>query len=289
MNSVFKNSFSWSLSRYNLFNFCERAYYLHYYEAWNGWDIYAAKQAFRLKHLKSKELWLNIILKKSLLNAINNKPLSNNTLAVELKYQSRKILSSNISSVHSEEWRNDPKKICIDELYYKENSIDQVIDWVKDKANYKIAILQESKLLHKLSNLPYTAFFKTDGPLSFIMNGVQIWCSPDLIWSYHGKINILNLNNSSGWPFLAGLNTLYAEQNLNYALNDIVCHTVVFNENSYFSVYGIRSPKEITCIVTDSSKEMQSRLTYNQKAYVENFSKTAKQNKCQTCRFKAIC
>jgi hypothetical protein len=293
MNQTSKNSFSWSFSRYNLYKFCERAYYLHYYGSWNGWDTYApelTKDVFRLKHLISKKLWLNIILKKSLLNAINNKSYSNNTLATEFKDQTYKVLSSDINSISLEEWKNDPKKICIDELYYKENSIEDVIKWIRHEATEKIKIFQESKLLCKLSNLPYPAFSNTSSPLSFTINNIKVWCSPDLTWNYHGKINFLNLNNSNGWSFLAGLNMLYAEQcHKNYIPSNTVCHTVFFNKNGCYTVYGICSPKEISNIITDSSEEMRSRLTHNQKAYIENFCKTTEQKKCQVCRFKVIC
>ena len=291
-NNKFKNSLSWSFSRYRLFNFCERAYYFHYYGAWNGWDTYAPKQtkeAFRLKQLISKELWLNIVLKKSLLNAINNKSSSCNTLVSEFEHQLHSVLSSDITSLYSEEWKNDPKKICIDEIYYKENSINNITSWITDNTGNKIRVFRESKLFNELSALPFPAFINTNIPLSFILNNIQIWCSPDLAWSFHGKINMLNLNKGSDWSFIAGLSTLYAEQNYNYTHNNIVCRTVFTDKENFFSVYGIRSPKEIVNIITESSEELKSKLTFAQKAYIENFTKTTEQEKCQSCRFRAIC
>jgi len=292
MKNDFKNSFSWSFSRYNLFNFCELAYYYHYYGSWSGWDTYApeqAKNAFRLKQLFSKELWLNIILKKSLLSAINSKSLSNKTLPAQFEHQLHRTLSFDIRSIYSEEWENDPKRICIDELYYNESSINEVVAWIKNKAADKIKILCESRMFYDISRLPYPAFSNTNSPLSFTLDDIQIWCSPDLMWNYQGKINILNLNNGSGWSFLGGLNMLYAKQNRNYKPNSITCHTVFTDKDSCFSVYGIRSPKEIVNIIRDSSKEMQSRLTFDQKAYIENFPKTTELKKCESCRFKGIC
>ena len=291
-NNKFKNSFSWSFSRYNLFRYCERAYYFHYYGSWNGWDTYAPeqiKEAYRLKQLISKELWLNIVLKKSLLNAINSKPLSSRTFAAEFEHKSHRVLSSDITSLYSEEWQNDPKKICIDKIYYKENSIDKITAWIRNKTAVKVKLFRESKLFYELSSLPFPAFLDTNHPLSFTQNNIQIWCSPDLMWTFHGKLNILNLNNGSGWSFIAGLNMLYARQNNNHVPSSIVCRTAFIDKDSYFSVYGIRSPKEIMNIITDSSEEMRSRLTFDKKAYIENFPKTTEQEKCQTCRFKAIC
>ena len=292
MTTILKNSFSWSFSRYNLFNFCERAYYYHYYESWNGWDHYAfneSKKAFRLKHLLSKKMWLRRILRKSLVNAINTKPLSNKSLAVEFKHQLCKILFADINSIHSEEWRDDPKKICIDELYYGKNTQDQITDWIKSETKNRVDILANSKLLHGLSNVPYSAFSATSTPISFNVNSVKIWSSPDLIWNHHGKTNILNLNDWKGWSFLGGLYTLYAQLQLNYTPNNIVCHSIFFNEDNCFSVYGIRSPKEIINLIMDSSEKMQSRLTHNKRAYTANFQKTTEQKKCERCHFRAIC
>ncbi len=82
---------------------------------------------------------------------------------------------------------------------------------------------------------------------------------------------------------------LYTEQNYNYQPANIVCHSLFTDKDSSFSVYAVRSKKEVMNIITDSSKEMRSRLTFDQKAYIENFSKTSNQKKCITCRFREIC
>ena len=291
MSRALKNSYSWSFSRYNLFNFCELAYFFHYYGSWNGWDPYAPKQtkkSYRLKHLMTKELWLNCIIRKSLVNAINRTSPSRNSLYEEFESQSRKTLSHDINSLYEEKWKENPKNICLDEIYYREKNIEETVHWIKRQTCSRIKILQESKLFHELSVIPFPAFINIGGlPLSFTLNSTRIWCSPDLIWNSNGLLNILNLDNGPSWPFLAGLNQLYADQN--YSHVRIACHTLFIKKDISFSVYGIRSPKEIMGIIAESSREMQSRLTINQKAYIENFSGTGEQKKCQTCRFKAIC
>ena len=62
------------------------------------------------------------------------------------------------------------------------------------------------------------------------------------------------------------------------------------NKDKCFSVYAIRPPKEIEKIIMGSSKLMQSKRTFDKKAYIENFTKTQDMpKKCHACRFKAIC
>lgn len=280
----FYNTFSWSLARGNLFNFCERAYYFHYYASWNGWNRYApqeSRDAFRLKHLRSKEQWRATIFKKALINTISDK---NN-----LSTNCQKILSHDISSLHQEEWKYDPKRLCIKGIYYEDNSLDEIISWAKENIHKKVAIFQNSKPFVELTKIPYSAYYDTSKPLSFKLNDIQVWCSPDLIWDFQGEKHIMNLEKTDHWSLRAGLNILYADQISKLPLNKILCHTLFFDESSCYSVYGIRSPREIEKIITVNSKEMLSRLTIDQKAYPENFTRSSDSNKCKHCSFREIC
>jgi hypothetical protein len=52
MGRILTNDFSWSKSRDDKFQQCLRAYYLHYYKSWGGWDEEAPAEARRLYVLK---------------------------------------------------------------------------------------------------------------------------------------------------------------------------------------------------------------------------------------------
>ena len=57
---VFKNEFSWSRSRVEMFHECRRKYYHHYYGAWGGWDETADERTRRthvLKKLMNRRRW----------------------------------------------------------------------------------------------------------------------------------------------------------------------------------------------------------------------------------------
>ena len=61
----FKNEFSWSKSRDELFNECKRKYFFKHYGSWNGWDSNEEdriKRIYYLKQLKTKEIWLGQIV-----------------------------------------------------------------------------------------------------------------------------------------------------------------------------------------------------------------------------------
>ena len=56
----FRNEFSWSKSRDEIFRTCPRQYYFNYYAFWGGWQQNAderTKQIYILKNLKNRYLW----------------------------------------------------------------------------------------------------------------------------------------------------------------------------------------------------------------------------------------
>lgn len=60
MGKVLTNDFSWSKSRHEKFSECLRAYYLHYYRSWGGWDQKAppdVRELYLLKKLNNRYTW----------------------------------------------------------------------------------------------------------------------------------------------------------------------------------------------------------------------------------------
>ena len=56
-----QNKLTWSFSRRQLFESCRRAYFLHYYLSWAGWEDYAPKRsrlAYRLKKIQSIDAYV---------------------------------------------------------------------------------------------------------------------------------------------------------------------------------------------------------------------------------------
>ena len=294
MYKKLRQDFSWSLFQHNIFDYCERAYYYHYHGSWNGWDKYASQEAqasFRLKHLKTKEFWLKSILKRSIIHTIGQRKSSTSLFAIELKRQSQKILTSELRNIYSEAWKEDPKQICFDKVYYAKENVNDIIVWAKNQIQQYIVSLQNSKLIKKLSIIPYPAFVNTEQPLFFYIDTLKVWCSPDLMWKYYGKSNILNFNihNNNNWALSAGINILFSSKINNKPYSETIHHTVFFDKMNCFEVYGIKHPNEVKKIIIESANQIYSRLSYNHKAYIDNFPKTSETEKCLQCSFREIC
>jgi len=60
VGKVLTNDFSWSKSRHEKFTECRRAYYLHYYRSWGGWEPQAdpsKRELWLLKRLSNRWTW----------------------------------------------------------------------------------------------------------------------------------------------------------------------------------------------------------------------------------------
>lgn len=61
LSDDFRNEFTWSKSRDNVFVSCRRMYYLNYYAYWGGWNqqaSYPKRELYTMKNLSSRPLML---------------------------------------------------------------------------------------------------------------------------------------------------------------------------------------------------------------------------------------
>jgi hypothetical protein len=71
--NVITNDFSWSKSRHEKFQDCRRAYYLHYYGSWGGWEDAAPadiRQLWVLKKLANRFNWAGGVVHATIKDAL---------------------------------------------------------------------------------------------------------------------------------------------------------------------------------------------------------------------------
>ena len=120
---------SWSFFRHTLFKKCKRAYFYHYYGAQGGWDNFAdtySRQIHKLKSIKTVELWVEDVFKRSLRELFIAPHNSSDSRA--LKKQLSSIIYKHAKREHREyrahEWDDDHQKLNIFEEYYNETTND---------------------------------------------------------------------------------------------------------------------------------------------------------------------
>lgn len=73
MERILTNDFSWSKSRQEKFHQCLRAYYLHYYRSWGGWEPDAPEDARRLyvlKKLSNRYSWAGRVVHQAIRHSL---------------------------------------------------------------------------------------------------------------------------------------------------------------------------------------------------------------------------
>jgi hypothetical protein len=71
----FKNEFSWSKSRDDVFRECPRKYYFQYYGSWGGWEIDSdprVRALYTLKHLQTRHQWAGAAVHECITTAVAN-------------------------------------------------------------------------------------------------------------------------------------------------------------------------------------------------------------------------
>lgn len=69
MKKLLVNEFSWSKSRHEKLAECKRAYYLHYYRSWGGWELNAPKEVrelYVLKRLHNRHTWAGSLVHEAI-------------------------------------------------------------------------------------------------------------------------------------------------------------------------------------------------------------------------------
>ncbi len=97
--ATFKNEFSWSKTRDEIFKICPRQYWFAYYGFWNGWLKDAperSRQIYVLKNLKNRQTWAGEKIHNSIHRSISNIRRGIKVLPVE------EIISITLNQMRSE-------------------------------------------------------------------------------------------------------------------------------------------------------------------------------------------
>src|SRR3989338_2510422 len=118
----FKNEFSWSKSRDELFNECKRKYYFNHYGCWGGWDLTSPgriRELYILKNLSTRHIWIgrvvHDIIKYYLIKLKSGEDVNSGHLIFRLE----KRLKEDFDCSEAEVYKKYPKKCGLVEHEYK--------------------------------------------------------------------------------------------------------------------------------------------------------------------------
>jgi hypothetical protein len=198
-------------------------------------------------------------------------------------------------SLKLREWETDPKKIYLEELFYKNESMDDVKAWISDKSSIVCSAMASDRHLHLLQGIPLSARIDTHKPFSFDCNGVRVMASADFAYHLNGKVNFLNVYpdapvESFGWALRTGILKLFATFSFSgIGERDVECKALFLKDDGISCVYWIHPLQEVVNVIKESSRVMLSRLTAKGSAHKENFTSTLFKERCKQCKYRVLC
>lgn len=291
------DNFSWSVARQELFNFCERACFYHYYGAAGGFDSHnepESKTLYLLKKLVPGRLWIDSILSKSLRDTLLQSGKLKTAQDMLGEYSRRLIREYHLGrrTATAKEWQNDPGKLNLQELYYREVSPDEYFaaQWNLLESRFKS---------FSASNLPET-LYKVDSldwkripvPASFAIGRLQLWLAPDLIWQDGDSVSFLDLNGGAQSPEKRGLyavlNAILAEDKFRTPPDKTI--SLFFDAATGKTEIQSLETLNISSAMEDISagaNRMLEKIAPDGTVQGINFSKS--EHNCPRCRFREFC
>lgn len=294
MENVLENNFSWSLQRFTMFERCKREYYYHYYGAWEGWNKNAddrIKLIYRLKNIKRENTWLKSITEKTLFSAIKGEIEFN--LASCKSFSIRSALKD-LFDLEGQAYLNDPKKLCLESVYFAEESVSNLKTRTTARFEYFWDIMWENPLFKAIREKQYGAFVKTGGLGEFVSDNIKVWVNPGIVYTEKDKKFIIKIHpvppeNEIEPAFSMSLSILFLNKACKYTSGECVPRTVIADKDRCIVFDAWLPISKMSELIRKSSTDMFSYFTFDKKAYEENFPKTNEKEKCRTCRFRAVC
>jgi hypothetical protein len=196
-----KNSFSWSYSRAAKYEHCPRAYYYHYYAAWEGWlkDAPApVKRAYLLKNLTDVSLWAGSLVHEAIKFALARLKAGQTVAEGDLLKQMRVRAQRDFDDSRQGRYRQQPnKRTGFQEHYYKATLLDEAWRSAWTQAEQRLQTFLNSALYLDLCRQPPAAFLDVEALQSFRLAGTKVWVQLDLARRAEGAIVIYDWKTGS--------------------------------------------------------------------------------------------
>lgn len=179
------NNFSWSYSRAAKYRFCSRAYYYHYYAAWEGWQSFApvpVQRAYLLKNLTNLSQWVGTLVHDSIKFALARLKSDQPVTADELVKQMHQRAQADFDASQRELYKQKPNQFTGFQEHYYDRAPDKPV-WqaVWQTAEQYLMTFINSALYADLSQQPPETFLDVESLRSFLLGETTVWVQMDLV------------------------------------------------------------------------------------------------------------
>lgn len=301
--------FTWSTSRVDVLNKCEREYFYTYYGAHNGWEESSDKhtqEIYKCKKLTCKDVLAGNIIHKKAKDFINmitsptNFSLTPSTLERHINVAIFTFRNSCIKSkLFNSSW--NPKIKSFDMLYeyfygddinkYEGEEIKSLITkcicnialshTFEDICDNKLVVLENSK----------------DDFSSFMINNTKIFALLDLLYiNSYGKYVIVDWKTGSEDEKHRLQMLIYAKyvvETYGVAITDIICRLEYLSSGTNKEyTFSYNDLLEIDKVIISSSNKLKDYLddpTINKPKDITYFKAINDSSTCIKCKYKGLC
>ena len=296
-----KNSFSWSYSRAAKYQGCPRAYFYHYYAAWEGWQQNAplpVRKVYLLKNLTDTPRWRGTLVHETLKFAMARLKAGHPVDEAGLLDQLHRRARVDIADSQNGRYRQSPNKLTgFQEHYYKTGQPQT--DWQAAQSTAKrlLHTFVNSDLYANLRSQPAKTFLNVETLQSFTVAGVKVWVQMDLarydggaIYLYDWKtgtvdpaemqrqLGIYGLYVRYAWPELASVPV----KGVVYALADDRLHRFNLDDTLLQATqkYVEASTTQLQNLLVDPQTNL---------AEIRRFPMIDDLSVCRNCQFRELC
>ena len=305
MRKEFKNEFSWSFSRDNLFNECKRKYYYNYYGSWEGWKKDSIDEVTRtlyvLKNLVNRKIWKGDAVHKEISRVLKSFETTGMISSFETSVKrTTQIMREEFKfSKEKKYWSTDKSLRKVNALFeheYEMGVSDQ--EWI-DNYNEVIKCLKNfhnSEIADELKNIGTDSIITIDSitPTPFDFNGEIIYVNLDLAYRVDDEVKIVDWKTGSAEsnPLQFVVYVFHTNETLGTPLNKLTVIEYNLQDNKqYIHKFNEKEILETKEYIDSSMSKMKSYLydPLNNSAEISEFPRTEDDWKCAYCNFKKIC
>ncbi|MEM7009260.1 MAG: PD-(D/E)XK nuclease family protein [Thermodesulfobacteriota bacterium] len=301
----FKNEFSWSYSRDNLFQECRREYYYNYYGSWGGWDIERADSLTRtlyvLKNLQNRWQWKGSAVHDEIERILKELVSTGNLTPLERSIDRvTKILRDGFRSSRDKKYWNKSGSLRFEpalyEHEYRPETPDEIWKRTYDEVILCLENFYKSSVPQEVSNLPKEVVCSIESMTGsyFSFNSELYYVKLDLAYSIDDEIKIYDWKTGSGeadqLQFL--VYALYAHEELDFDLNKIsVTELNLFEDYTKIHTFDEDQINYAREYISESIDNMKRNLNNPQEneAIMLDFPRTQDTKTCELCKFQKIC
>ena len=300
MMSTFKNEFSWSKSRDEIFRECQRKYYYGKYGFWDGWNFNAnpdIREVYILKQLKSRYMWKGEVVHHIVSEIIKDldeerhHPLDYYLSSLKTRMRNDYRMSAN------RRYRQYPKK-TVGLFEHEYNIVVSDEEWLKlyESAESCIKNFFNSSFYQSCHNKNTAIVLQNEKTEKFTFDNTTIWVKLDLVLKENSEVTIIDWKTGrfpdNDFSIQLGCYCLYAMQKWDLTSDKI--SAIEANLNILQNItYKIDEDmlNRVQSYMKNSISSMK-KLLYDPKnniARKEDFNCTDNEKACRMCNFKKIC